>query len=265
MNIFERVTGKILYYLAKGISFLLKGLINITEIIVELVSNIGKGLLGLFIGLISMGGCLFLLLLGPYGITLLFHPVILPIVLLLIMIPILGTRFVSYLKYLRYMLTEYLFDKSDNLVKGKAMEFPTLGEYGDKYKRVQEEKRRRERRKRQEEQQKMWEERFRQWNRYQQQQRGAGGYWNQGGGYNQGQGFANPAIEFKQKYEESCDVLGVDYNADKSEIRSAYRRKAKKYHPDINRSANATEMFQKVNDAYEFLSDANIERYKSLN
>ena len=85
------------------------------------------------------------------------------------------------------------------------------------------------------------------------------------GGYDYGgQYYADPSIEFKKKYEESCDLLGVPYDADKYQIKLAYRRKAKEYHPDLNKSPNAKEIFQKINDANEFLSDANIERYKSL-
>jgi len=76
--------------------------------------------------------------------------------------------------------------------------------------------------------------------------------------------YQNPSVEFKKKYEESCNLLGVGYDADKYEIKLAYRKKAKEYHPDINKSSNATEMFQKVSDAYEFLNDDNIERYKKL-
>ena len=48
------------------------------------------------------------------------------------------------------------------------------------------------------------------------------------------------------------------------EIKLAYRKKAKKYHPDLNKSPDATEMFQRINEAYEFLSDENIERYKNI-
>ena len=40
---------------------------------------------------------------------------------------------------------------------------------------------------------------------------------------------------------------------------------AKKYHPDINKEPGSKEMFQKVNNAYEFLSDDNIERYRKMN
>ena len=74
----------------------------------------------------------------------------------------------------------------------------------------------------------------------------------------------DPTNSFINKYEESLKVLGLPITTDKYEIKLAYRKMAKKYHPDVNKSPDATAMFQKVNDANEFLSDANIERYKSL-
>ena len=58
------------------------------------------------------------------------------------------------------------------------------------------------------------------------------------------------------------EVLGVDKNASSSEIKKAYRKLAKKYHPDINKDPNATEMFTKINEAYEFLTEENIKKYK---
>jgi serine/threonine protein kinase len=50
-------------------------------------------------------------------------------------------------------------------------------------------------------------------------------------------------------------VLGVDETASQEEIKSAYREKAQKYHPDKNKSKDATIKFQAVNAAYEVLSD----------
>ena len=48
------------------------------------------------------------------------------------------------------------------------------------------------------------------------------------------------------------------------QIRTAYRRKAKEYHPDLNKAPTAAQMFNEINKAYEFLSEENIQRYKSL-
>ena len=51
-------------------------------------------------------------------------------------------------------------------------------------------------------------------------------------------------------------VLGVDKNATQEEIRKAYRKLAKRYHPDINKDdSNAKERFQEINEANEVLGD----------
>lgn len=51
------------------------------------------------------------------------------------------------------------------------------------------------------------------------------------------------------------EVLGVDKNASKQDIRRAYRRLARKYHPDINKEEGAEKKFIEVKEAYEVLSD----------
>ncbi|KYG58017.1 molecular chaperone DnaJ [Planococcus maritimus] len=51
------------------------------------------------------------------------------------------------------------------------------------------------------------------------------------------------------------EVLGVSKDASKEEIKKAYRKLSKQYHPDINKEANASEKFQEVKEAYEVLSD----------
>ena len=48
-------------------------------------------------------------------------------------------------------------------------------------------------------------------------------------------------------------ILEIAENADTSEIKRAYRRLAKKYHPDINKSSDAHERFLEISEAYEFL------------
>lgn len=53
------------------------------------------------------------------------------------------------------------------------------------------------------------------------------------------------------------DVLGVSKNASSDEIKRAYRKKAKQYHPDVNKDAGAEEKFKEVQEAYEVLSDDN--------
>lgn len=51
------------------------------------------------------------------------------------------------------------------------------------------------------------------------------------------------------------ELLGVSENSSKDEIKSAYRAMAKKYHPDINKSEEATKIIRSLNEAKEILLD----------
>ena len=51
------------------------------------------------------------------------------------------------------------------------------------------------------------------------------------------------------------EVLGVDKNAAESDIKSAFRKLAKKYHPDVSKEENAAEKFKEAQEAYAVLSD----------
>ncbi len=51
------------------------------------------------------------------------------------------------------------------------------------------------------------------------------------------------------------ETLGVSPNASADEIKKAYRKLARKYHPDINKDPKAEEKFKEINAAYEILSD----------
>lgn len=51
------------------------------------------------------------------------------------------------------------------------------------------------------------------------------------------------------------DVLGVGKTADENDLRRAFRKLARQYHPDVNREPSAEAMFKEVNEAYEVLSD----------
>jgi len=52
------------------------------------------------------------------------------------------------------------------------------------------------------------------------------------------------------------EILGVEKNASKDEIKRAYKRLAKKHHPDVDKSSGANERFKEINEAYQVLSDA---------
>ena len=58
-------------------------------------------------------------------------------------------------------------------------------------------------------------------------------------------------MQFKDYY----DILGVEPTAGEAELKTAYRRLARKYHPDVSKEPGAEERFKAVNEAYEALRD----------
>ncbi len=52
------------------------------------------------------------------------------------------------------------------------------------------------------------------------------------------------------------EVMGIGRGASESQIKSTYRKLARKYHPDVNKSAGASDKFKEATEAYEVLSDA---------
>ncbi|HHL32157.1 MAG TPA: J domain-containing protein [Oceanospirillales bacterium] len=57
------------------------------------------------------------------------------------------------------------------------------------------------------------------------------------------------------EYKDYYKILGVDKKASKAEIKKAYKRLARKFHPDVSKVANAEEKFKEVNEAYEVLKN----------
>ena len=58
-------------------------------------------------------------------------------------------------------------------------------------------------------------------------------------------------MQFKDYYE----TLGLEPSAGEAEIKTAYRRLARKFHPDVSKEAGAEDKFKAVNEAYEALRD----------
>ncbi|HEY3730137.1 MAG TPA: DnaJ C-terminal domain-containing protein [Steroidobacteraceae bacterium] len=58
------------------------------------------------------------------------------------------------------------------------------------------------------------------------------------------------------KYKDYYSILGLERGASDAEIKKAYRRLARKYHPDVSKEANAEEKFKEVAEAYQTLKDA---------
>src|SRR5882672_2282293 len=66
-----------------------------------------------------------------------------------------------------------------------------------------------------------------------------------GGGYNSG----------SMKYKDYYAVMGVERGASPEEIKAAYRKLARKYHPDVSKEPDAEERFKEIGEAYETLKD----------
>lgn len=247
--------GKILHVLATILGSIFNLLINIMNVITMTFEGIRQLLM-----LIFVFGCS----------TFFFFPVLalaIPrkwwtVIFIILIIPILGPKFISMLKYGNYTLTEWMYDRADSLMTGRKVGYDSISDYSNKYKFEREEERRRAAeeaaRARQEEMNRRFEEMFRGFSYTNMNQ----GNWNS---YNTNSSYRNMTndLGFKEKYEKACKVLGVDYQTDIYEVKLNYRKLAKKYHPDINKDPGATEKFQEVNDAYEFLTEENINKYKT--
>ena len=61
--------------------------------------------------------------------------------------------------------------------------------------------------------------------------------------------------KYFMEYKDYYAVLGVDKKATADDIKQAYRRLARKYHPDVSKEANAEDKFKDVQEAYEVLNE----------
>lgn len=67
------------------------------------------------------------------------------------------------------------------------------------------------------------------------------------------------------KYKDYYETLGIKRDATDAEIKSAYRKLARKFHPDVNKTKEAEDKFKEINEAYEVLGDKQKRsRYDSL-
>ncbi|MCI5997841.1 MAG: DnaJ domain-containing protein [Peptoniphilaceae bacterium] len=262
----KRFFGKFILGLSKFLDKFLGLLIKGLSYIVEVLSSISVLLILLGVAMLFLGSFLIPIIL----VGLILSPVFWIIVIVFFIVPFLGRKFISWLKYINYMVCEYLNDYGNYLL-GNIGEYSNFKEYSNKYYRKQQEQRQREREERQRREREEWEQRFSSWNEFF--TSGQSGFYqnyqNQGYYQNYGQnnfgGYSDPYTDFKNKFESCCKELEFEsYDIDFYQVKLQYRKLAKKYHPDLNRDTDTTEKFQKINSAFEFLTEENIRRYKEI-
>jgi curved DNA-binding protein CbpA len=60
------------------------------------------------------------------------------------------------------------------------------------------------------------------------------------------------------EYKDYYKILGVEKNSSEKDIKAAYRKLARQYHPDVNDAPDAEERFKEINEAYQVLSAATV-------
>ena len=64
--------------------------------------------------------------------------------------------------------------------------------------------------------------------------------------------------------KDYLSILGLSPDFDDNELKKAFRREARKWHPDLNKNdLNAEERFKLINEAYEYLRDPNVKKNNS--
>lgn len=260
MNSIKKKFGSLLYSFSRGLDKLVTFLIEPVEAILNLL----KGLRTILIIFFFVGGIVFILLISVFK-------AISGLIFIFILLPLLLQAILGLLYFIKNGLVEYLYARSKYLTDGFQMKFGGPIEYYRDYRKREEERAYREaearRRAYEEQRRRAYEEQRRraqqQWEEFFGQSTNFGGGF---GGYSGQGGFSGVTdLGFKEKYESACKTLNIGYNTSKDEVRTAFRKMAKQYHPDLNKAENATEIFQKINDANEFLTEENINRYKNMN
>ena len=258
----KKLFGKFLHGLATVIGTIFTVLMNILVMTFEGIRSL--------LALVFMIGCSTFIFLPT---LLLFLPAkVWYAIFIILIIPVLGPSFISLLRYGNYVLTEWMYDRANYLITGEKVGFENLSDYSEKYKIDQEKERQRqaeeEARARQERMYDYFEDLFGNFTYYDTRDFNQGDFTGFGGN---GQGYQNynggfsgvNDLGFKERYENATSKLGVPLNTDIYDVKLAYRKLAKKYHPDLNKEPGAKEKFQEINDAYEFLSEENIKKYKN--
>ncbi|MFM1525689.1 MULTISPECIES: DnaJ domain-containing protein [Helcococcus] len=258
----NKILGYLLNKLAKANKFIMKYTIKTFELITNFSKQIKIFIIPIFI--LSLIG----IFMFPFLLLLLFSrnvQYLLLILILPIIIVFLGERSLIYLRMWEYTTNHYLFEKAELITKNQK-NTKKFSDYIEDYKEMKRREFEEEMRKREEARRRRQEEENAKWQKIFEEAFGQFGGFNGGtyqGGYSNQQTYT-PFSQFKTQYENSCDVLGVSYNSDYSEIKSAYRKLAKKYHPDLSKEKNAEDMFKKINNAFDFLSEENVKRYKQI-